>query len=155
MLHEHFCAGRSSSLAQAARAAAPYSSVHAVNAQRTKNVLISIVDDDHWACDGMNSIVVSLGYSGVSFQSAEEYLASELKQRTRCLILDVHLGGMSGPELQIRLLADGDCTPIIFVTGKVEEHVRDRVMGAGALGYLSKPCDENILLKCLERAIGV
>jgi FixJ family two-component response regulator len=142
-------------LARAAQVRASQSSVHRASAKRARNALIAIVDDDPWACDGMNSFVLSLGYSGVSFRSAEEYLRSELKQRTRCLILDVHLKGMSGPELQVRLLADGDRTPIIFVTARVEKHVRDRVMGAGALGYLSKPCDENILLKCLEFAIGV
>lgn len=154
MFHEGFCVSQSPLPARAAQVRASQSSVYRVDAKRDQNVLIAIVDDDPWACDGMNNFVLSLGYSGVTFQSAEDYLDSELKQRTRCLILDVHLDGMSGPDLQVRLLADGDCTPIIFVTARVEEHVRDRVMGAGALGYLSKPCDENTLLKCLERAIG-
>jgi len=102
----------------------------------------------------MNSFVASLGYLGATFMSAEDYLGSDLKQRTRCLILDVHLCGMSGPELQARLLTDGYCIPVIFVTARFEERVRDRVMGAGAFGYLSKPCDEDALIDCLERAVG-
>jgi len=120
----------------------------------SRNELIAIVDDDPWACEGMNSFVASLGYLGATFMSAEDYLGSDLKQRTRCLILDVHLCGMSGPELQARLLTDGYCIPVIFVTARFEERVRDRVMGAGAFGYLSKPCDEDALIDCLERAVG-
>ncbi len=145
---------RGALLARTARVDPPRFTVEErVNAKRARNTLIAIVDDDPWAGEGMNSFVVSLGYLGVTFVSAEEYLNSKLKERTRCLILDVHLGGMSGPELQARLLADGYCTPIIFVTAKFEEHVRDRVMGAGAFGYLIKPCDETTLLNCLEQAI--
>ena len=96
-------------------------------------------------------LIASLGYSGAMFASAEDYLVSDVKQRARCLILDVHLGGMSGPDLQSRLLADGYCTPVIFLTARFEEHVRDRVMEAGAFGYLTKPCDETILSNFLEQ----
>jgi FixJ family two-component response regulator len=120
----------------------------------SRNELIAIVDDDPWACEGMNSFVASLGFLGATFMSAEDYLSSELKQRTGCLILDVHLCGMSGPDLQACLLTDGYCTPVIFVTALFEEHVRDRVMKAGAVGYLTKPCDERALVRCLERAVG-
>lgn len=148
------CVSRGALLARTARVGAPRLHEERVTARRAPNALIAIVDDDPWACEGMNGFVVSLGYAGVPFRSAEEYLKSELKQRTRCLILDVHLGGMSGPELQARLLADGYRTPIIFVTAKLEEHVRDRVMKAGAFGYLVKPCNEATLLNCLERAVG-
>lgn len=124
------------------------------DSDRFRNGLIAIVDDDPWASEGLNSFIASLGYLGATFISAEEYLASELKDRTRCLILDVHLCGMSGPDLQARLLADGLCTPVIFVTAQFQEHVRDLVMGAGAVGYLTKPCDEGALIDSLERAVG-
>lgn len=119
-----------------------------------RNELIAVVDDDRWAREGMNSFVLSLGYLGAMFMSAEEYLGSELKRHTRCLILDVHLCGMSGPDLQARLLADGYCTPVIFVSALFEERVREQVMNAGAFGYLTKPCDEITLMNCLERAVG-
>jgi FixJ family two-component response regulator len=109
------------------------------------------VDDDQTVRDGLDMLVASLGYSGAMFASAEDYLVSDVKQRARCLILDVHLGGMSGPDLQSRLLADGYGTPVIFLTARFEEHVRDRVMEAGAFGYLIKPCDETILSNFLEQ----
>ena len=147
------CARRSI-LSKPARVEAPPLSPAHADARHAQNPLIAIVDDDQWACEGMNSFVASLGYFGATFMSAEDYLGSSLKQRTGCLILDVHLCGMSGPDLQARLLADGDCTPIIFVSAHFEGHVRDRVMQAGAFGYLTKPCDERTLINCLERAVS-
>jgi FixJ family two-component response regulator len=119
-----------------------------------RNELIAIVDDDRWAREGISSFIASLGYVGATFTSAEEYLDSDLKQRAQCLILDVQLTGMSGPDLQARLLADGYFTPIIFVTGRFDDDVQHRVMGAGAFGYLTKPFDENSLINCLERAVN-
>ena len=136
-----------------ARERPPASSKSDLASHEGRDQLIAIVDDDPWACEGMNSFVASLGYLGAVFISAEDYLGSELRQRTRCLILDVHLCGMSGPELHAHLLADGYCVPVIFVTARFEEHVRDRVMKAGAIGYLIKPCDERALINCLERAV--
>jgi FixJ family two-component response regulator len=149
-----FCASRPALRSVPARANALLTTVGHVDAAHARNSLIAIVDDDQWAREGMNSLVSSLGYFGATFMSAEEYLGSNLKRRAGCLILDVHLCGMSGPDLQTRLRAEGYCTPIIFMTAKFEERVRDRVMGAGALGYLTKPCDERVLIDCLERAVG-
>jgi FixJ family two-component response regulator len=120
----------------------------------SQSALIAIVDDDRWAREGMRSFVVSLGYLGATSASAEEYLKSELKRRATCLILDVHLPGMSGPDLQARLISDGYRTPVIFVTAQFEQHVRDRVIAAGAFAYLTKPCDESILIDCLANAVG-
>jgi CheY-like chemotaxis protein len=148
------CANLRSSDPAAARAKSSASNDTDHNGNYHRNELIAVVDDDRWAREGMNSFVASLGYLGAMFMSAEEYLGSELKQHTRCLILDVHLCGMSGPDLQARLLADGYCTPIIFVSALFEERVRDQVMNAGAFGYLTKPCDEITLMNCLERAIS-
>jgi len=121
---------------------------------RARNRLIAIVDDDQWAREGINALIASLGYSSATFVSAEEYLGSESEPYTACLILDVHLPGMSGPELQDRLTADGGRTPIVFVTGQFDERVRNRVIDAGALAYLTKPCDESALISCLVRALG-
>lgn len=122
--------------------------------RHARNALIAIVDDDQWAREGMNSFIESLGYFGATFMSAEDYLESDLKRRTGCLILDVHLCGMSGPDLQARLRADGYCTPIIFVSAQFEDRVRERVMAAGAFGYFAKPCDQRGLVNCLEQAVG-
>jgi FixJ family two-component response regulator len=148
-----FCASRSV-LSKSARVEAPPFNPAYADATHARHALIAIVDDDQWAREGMNSFVASLGYSGQTFISAEDYLGSDLKQRAECLILDVHLRGMNGPDLQARLLADGYCTPIIFVSAHFEERVRDRVMDAGALGYFTKPCDERALINCLKRAVG-
>lgn len=123
------------------------------NLNPSRNELIAIVDDDRWAREGMWCFVESLGYLGAMFASAEEYMQSELKQCAKCLILDVHLPGMSGPDLQARLLHDGYLTPVIVVTGEFERHVRDRVIKAGAFAYLTKPCDEGTLIDCLESAV--
>lgn len=119
-----------------------------------RNGLIAIIDDNQCAREGINALIASLGYSSTTFMSAEEYLRSESKLHTACLILDVHLPGMSGPDLQAHLMADGGMTPIVFVTALFDERVRNRVMGAGALGYLTKPCDESALISCLAKAVG-
>lgn len=149
-----FCSSRPTSGTGAARDNGVRISAAPIDIKPAQDALIAIVDDDRWACEGMNNFVESLGYHGAMFMSAEQYLGSSLKQRTGCLILDVHLCGMSGPDLQTRLLADGYRTPVIFVTALFEERVRIRVMEAGALGYLTKPCDETVLTSCLERAVG-
>lgn len=117
--------------------------------------LIAIIDDDRCAREGIDALIASLGYSSATFTSAEEYLGSESKLHTACLILDVHLPGMSGPDLQAHLRAGGGGTPIVFVTALFDERVRNRVIGAGALGYLTKPCDENALISCLVKAVSV
>jgi CheY-like chemotaxis protein len=116
--------------------------------------LIAIVDDDDCVRDGLSALIESLGRRAATFTSAEDYLASAAKANTACLILDVHLPGMSGPDLQAHLIAEGCCPPTVFVTGRFEERAQHRVIAAGALGYLSKPCDEKTLFDCIEKAGG-
>ena len=116
--------------------------------------LIAIVDDDTYARDGMNALVESYGYSGARFATTEEYLASNIADKTACLILDVHLPGMNGPDLQDQLLANGYRIPIVFVTGVFDEMIRAKVLRAGAIGYLSKPCCDAALIDCLKEALG-
>lgn len=118
----------------------------------SKKQLISVIDDDAGARDALKRLVRSLGYSGAAFVTAEEYLLSDLVCETACLICDVHLPGMSGPDLQARLAADGHRTPIVFITGIPDERIRTRVLKAGAVGYLAKPCDAKSLIDCLEKA---
>lgn len=117
--------------------------------KRLQNMLITIVDDDEYARVGLRALIDSLGHRIAAFSSAEEYLASDIGESTSCLILDVHLLRMSGPDLQARLLAGGRCPPTVFVTGRFDEQVRKRVTEAGALGYLTKPCNEKALLNCI------
>lgn len=114
-----------------------------------QNRPIAIVDDDEYARLGLEALLQSLGYRIETFASAEDYLASNTTASAACLILDVHLPGMSGPDLQAHLLAGARCPPTVFVTGRFEEHVRKQVTAAGALGYLIKPCSENAVLDCI------
>jgi FixJ family two-component response regulator len=115
--------------------------------------LIVIIDDDEYARTGLRTLIESWGHKAAAFASAEEYLASNIREITSCLILDVHLLGMSGPDLQARLIANGYCPPTVFVTGRFDEQTQKRVTEAGALGYLLKPCNDTSLLDCIGRVV--
>jgi FixJ family two-component response regulator len=113
--------------------------------------LISIVEDDTRVGESLKRFVLSLGYASGTFVTAEEYLRSDLLRETACLICDVHLPGMSGPDLQARLIADGHRIPIVFVTGCFSETTQAGVLTAGAVGYFAKPLDPTGLIGCLEK----
>ncbi len=114
--------------------------------------MISIVDDDKSVREAANSLIRSLGYTTGTFASGEKFLKSGCLSDTECLITDVQMPGMSGVDLQSRLIADGNRTPVIFVTAHPDERLRERALHAGALGFLSKPISEESLIACLERA---
>ncbi len=115
--------------------------------------MICIVDDDESVREATGNLVRSLGYIVATFDSAEEYLRSDRVHDTACLITDVMMPGMSGIELQKRLIADGRRTPIIFMTAHPEEQARRRALEAGALGFLSKPFDDDHLIRYIDRAV--
>jgi FixJ family two-component response regulator len=117
------------------------------------NHVISIIDDDESVREATRSLVRSLGYSARVYASAEEYLQSD-RQDSSCLITDLHMPGMSGVDLQDRLIADGSQIPMIFVTAYYEEQVRDRVLDAGAYGFLRKPFNDESLIECLDKALS-
>jgi FixJ family two-component response regulator len=116
--------------------------------------LIAIVDDDESVCVGMTSLVRSLGYDVRAYGSAEDFLGSEARRETSCLISDVQMPGIGGLELQKILVSEGSQTPIIFITAFPDAHVRDVALQNGALCFLSKPFDGSALIKCLENALG-
>ena len=116
--------------------------------------MISIVDDDKSFRESAKSLIRSLDYATATFASGEEFLESGCLSDTECLITDVHMPGMSGVDLQSRLIANGNRTPIIFVTADPDERTRERALSAGALGFLIKPIREESLITCLERATG-
>jgi FixJ family two-component response regulator len=120
----------------------------------SKVPMISIVDDDAFVRETTSSLVRSLGFNASTFASAEEFLLSDRLSDTACLIADVQMPGMSGVELQMLLRAQGRHMPIIFMTAFPEERVRRCVIDAGAIGFLSKPFDEESLIHYLERAVG-
>ena len=115
--------------------------------------MIALVDDDVVVRGAMKSLMRSLGYDASTFGSAEEFLNSEQISRTSCLITDLHMPGLSGLDLQDRLIAEGYRFPIIFLTGYPDENVRARALKSGAVAFLSKPFNEGDLLGYLEKAL--
>ena len=115
--------------------------------------MITIVDDDESVRESTQALVRSLGYNARTFASAEEFLDANLDD-TSCLILDVHMKGLSGVELQELLIAQGRRTPIIFVTAFPDERTRYQAVNAGAIGFLSKPFSDEKLTKFLDLALA-
>ncbi|HEX4237051.1 MAG TPA: response regulator [Xanthobacteraceae bacterium] len=114
--------------------------------------MISIVDDDALARDGIKELVESLGYKARTFVSAEHFLESGLIAETACLITDLQMPGLNGLELQEALRSQGCRIPIILITAFPNEKHRNRALEGGALGFLSKPFDESSLIQCLAAA---
>ena len=119
----------------------------------SKIPMISIVDDDPFVRQATDSLVRSLGYRSETFASAEEFLQSSYIHETAGLIRDVQMPGMSGVDLQRLLIAQGDRIPMIFITAYFDERIRQSVMEAGAIGYLSKPFDDESLIELLQSAL--
>jgi FixJ family two-component response regulator len=118
-----------------------------------KAPVISIIDDDPSIRAATDGLVRSLGYRAAAFASAEDYLQSDRLDETSCVISDVQMPGLSGVELQSLLIARGNHTPIIFMTAFPEERIRRRALEAGAIGFLSKPFDEERLIEHLQTAL--
>ena len=112
---------------------------------------ISVVDDDESLRESLEGLLKSLGYAVAVFSSAESFLGSQALAKTNCLILDVRMPGMSGPELQRELKGRRPQIPIIFITAHGDEEVITRVMADGAVDCLLKPFSED----CLLNAIGL
>jgi FixJ family two-component response regulator len=115
---------------------------------------ISIVDDDASIREALKSLMRSVHFHVEAFASAEEFLASERLHDTACLILDVHLPGISGFELQKRLNMDRRGIPIIFITAHADEVSRQRALESGAIDFLGKPVRGKALFKAIQAAIG-
>lgn len=115
--------------------------------------LVSVVDDDESVRESLPDLLRELGYLPRVFSSAEEFLKSEFIDKTKCLILDIAMPGMSGPELQQELRRRQIKIPIIFITGGKDEAVRPRMLAQGAAECLFKPFSETSLLKALTAAL--
>lgn len=124
-----------------------------VSDTQPKPGLIAIVDDDDSLREALGSVMKAAGFSIATFASAEEFLESAQREEVMCLILDVRLPGMSGVELQRRLLDIGDPVPIIFVTAHGDAFLRDLVTKAGAAGFLNKPVRSDALLRQIHLAV--
>ena len=115
--------------------------------------VISVVDDDQSVRKAISALVRSLGYAVATFASAEDFLGSDRVEDTSCLITDVQMPGLSGVELQSRLMADGRRIPIIGIAALLEESIRAQMLEAGAVGFLSKPFNDECLIDCLATAL--
>lgn len=115
--------------------------------------MISIVDDDDAVREATKGLVRSLGYDASTFATGDEFLKSEQLHSTSCLITDLHMPGLSGIDLQDRLIAHGHRIPIIFITGYPNENDRTRAMKAGAVTFLTKPYVEAHLIRYIEKAL--
>jgi FixJ family two-component response regulator len=116
--------------------------------------LVSVVDDDESVRESLPDLLRELGYDAKTFTSAEEFLGSSDVAQTRCLILDVTMPGMSGPDLQKELARRGQQIPIIFVTAYENGTSRARLLEKGAVAYLTKPFSDAALLAALNIAFG-
>ena len=115
--------------------------------------LVAVVDDDESVRESLPDLLREFGFTARSFSSAEEFLASEYVGQTNCLILDVGMPGMSGPELQRELKLRGQHIPVVFITANRDEAMRPRVLAQGAVACLFKPYSETALLEALNMAL--
>ena len=118
------------------------------------HTLISVVDDDESAREAVAGLVRSLGFVAAEFESAADFLKSDHLSRTACLIADVRMPEMTGPELYSHLMALGTRLPTVLITGYPDETARARALKAGVRCYLAKPLKPDELLACIRLAIG-
>jgi FixJ family two-component response regulator len=123
-----------------------------MDAQR-KAHLIAIVDDDESVRNAVQGVLKSVGMKARTFASAEEFLDSGQRAATACLITDVQMPGMTGLELQAALAKVDERIPIIFITAYGNTRTRTQAMGAGAIAFLEKPFDDEVLLENVRAAL--
>jgi two-component system response regulator TtrR len=114
--------------------------------------LVYVVDDDEPVRASLKLLIESCGYHTVTFKSAEDFLDSNFGKSPCCLILDIHLPGMSGFNLQKHLVKSQTPIPVIFITGHDRYRMEDEAIGLGAIAYLRKPFDEQDLLDAIRLA---
>jgi len=115
--------------------------------------LISVVDDDESVRESLPDLLKEFGFDAQAFSSAEEFLASESIAETKCLLLDVAMPGMTGPDLQRELTRRDQSIPIVFITAQRDEAVRPALIAQGAVDCLFKPFEPTDLLQALNTAL--
>jgi FixJ family two-component response regulator len=120
-----------------------------------EHLLVSIVDDDESVRESLPDLLREFGFAAHAFSSAEEFLASNFIEQTRCLLLDITMPGMSGPDLQQELKRRRQEIPIVFITAQRDETVRSRLIEHGAVECLFKPFSEAALHEALTTALRV
>ena len=118
-----------------------------------KRSLVSIVDDDESVRESLPDLLRQFGFAAEAFSSAEAFLASNVLSETNCLLLDIAMPGMSGPDLQQELTRRRHRIPIVFITASGDRTVRPRLLAQGAVECLLKPFSETALLDALNAAL--
>src|ERR1700688_922664 len=116
-------------------------------ATQGKTNLVAIVDDDDLMRNAFEGLLKAVGLPARAFASAEEFLQSGQQHQTACLIADIRMPGMSGLELQVKLNAERCRIPTIFITAHGDTKMRLQAMRAGAVEFLAKPFDDEVLLQ--------
>ena len=122
---------------------------------KSSRSLVSVVDDDASVREALPDLLKELGYASEAFASAEAFLSSSLLGETRCLILDIAMRDMSGPDLHRELMRRRQAIPVIFVTAIRDEALRPRLLGEGAVDCLFKPVSEQALIEAIHTALRV
>src|ERR1700678_4517806 len=117
--------------------------------------MIAIIDDDEAMQDSLRDLLEAAGFAARCFGSAEEFLASDLHTRAACLIVDIRMPKMSGLQLQARLKEEDCNVPIIFITAHGDARMRIQAMRRGAVEFLAKPFDHQLLLKRVRSALNM
>src|ERR1700740_984856 len=120
--------------------------------QRKRN-MVAIVDDDDLMRSAVEGLLKSVGLPSQAFASAEEFLNSGQQRQTACLIADIRMPGMSGLELQAQLNAEHCRIPTIFITAHGDTKMRMQALRAGAVEFLAKPFDDEVLLESVRAAL--
>ena len=115
--------------------------------------MITVVDDDPSVRKALSRLIGASGYDAAVYESAEAFLAADVAVETECLVLDVHLPGMSGLDLQAELVESGVKCPIVFITAFDEDRPRTEALAAGATEFLRKPIDSDRLITAISKAI--
>lgn len=118
-----------------------------------ESILVSVVDDDESVRESLPDLLKQFGFAARAFSSAEQFLASDCVGQTRCLLLDVAMPGMTGPDLQQQLLRRRQAIPIIFITADRDMIVRQRLIEQGAVECLFKPFSDTTLLEAVNSAL--
>lgn len=120
----------------------------------TKRSLVCVVDDAESVREALPDLLRHVGFATEAFASAEAFLVSEAIKKANCLLLDVGLPGMSGPDLQLELARRGLNIPIIFITAQGDKSLRPLLIGRGAVACLFKPFSDSAVLDALDAALG-
>jgi FixJ family two-component response regulator len=120
-----------------------------------KRSLVSVVDDNESVRESLPDLLQYSGFDVEAFASAEAFLESGRVSETNCLILDIGLPGMSGPDLQQELIRRGEDIPIVFITAQGETSLRPRLVSRGAAACLFKPFSDTELIEAVNAALGM